>query len=400
METTANRNRGGLTDRSSTVRHAYVHVPFCPQICPFCPFHVTRRAPGVVAEYLARLDREAAEIAERYDVALDTLYLGGGTPSSLRPQEVEQLLDSLRRRFGPLGSEVTIEIHPSTANAGRLAEWRDLGITRFSIGLESTDDATLARLGRAHSAADGLSLAAAAVELGLDVSVDLITAVEEQDVERELVTVASLGVDHVSAYTLTIEEGTPFARDGVAVDPDDEARSFDLAGSVLGATGLERYEVSNHARPDHECRHNLAYWRSDWWLGLGPSAAAHLPSSPNPSFVLQDDASMRRSAAQNGVAVRAVNPTLDRWLAGDEPEVELLDGAGFALDAMIAGLRMTAGVDLDEIGGRAGFDVGVAYRHGIERLRLVGLVEREGSILRATPRGMAVLDHILAALVK
>jgi oxygen-independent coproporphyrinogen-3 oxidase len=376
-----NGNPASRAGSSRTVRHAYVHVPFCPQICPFCPFHVVRRSAGVVPAYLARLDAEASRLADRYDVALDTTYLGGGTPSSLRVDEMAVLLGSLRRRFGSLGDEVTLEIHPATASADRLEHWRDLGVTRFSIGVESTDDDVLARLGRNHSASDALEVVAAAVDLDVDVSVDLITAVEGQDVERELASVASLGVDHVSAYTLTIEEGTPFERDGVTVDPDTEAHAFDRAGDVLGAAGLGRYEVSNHARPGHHCQHNLGYWRSDWWLGLGPSAAAHNPG------------------ADGMVAVRAVNARLDDWLDGAAPEQEMLDGPAFVTDALIAGLRLVEGIDLDRLSELSGVDVTADRRVGIERARLVGLVVLDGPMLRATSAGLRVLDHTTALVV-
>ena len=383
MDSTRHGNAAGAGDSSSTVRHAYVHVPFCPQICPFCPFHVVRRTAGVVPSYLARLDAEACEAADRFDVDLDTTYLGGGTPSSLRTDELATLLESLRRRFGGLGAEVTLEIHPGTAGAPRLVQWRDLGITRFSIGVESTDDAVLARLGRSHDASTALAVVAAAIDLGVEVSVDLITAIEGQDVAAELERVAGLGVDHVSAYTLTIEEGTPFARDGVQVDPDVEAFAFDRAGHTLGDAGLVRYEVSNHARPGHECRHNLGYWRSDWWLGLGPSAAAHLPPS------------------QHGpvVAVRTVNDRLGGWLGGAEPHHEALDGPAFVADALIAGLRLVNGVDLAAIEARTAVDVQGECRAAIERLTSDGLVHLEGTTLRASAAGLGVLDRVTAALL-
>jgi oxygen-independent coproporphyrinogen-3 oxidase len=345
-----------------------------------------RRSAGVVPSYLGRLDAEAGELADRYDIALSTTYLGGGTPSSLRADELASLLDSLRQRFGSLGDEVTLEIHPGTATIDRLKHWRDAGVTRFSIGVESTDDAVLSRLGRSHDARRALDVVGAAVGLGVDVSVDLITAVEGQDVGRELSTVASLGVGHVSAYTLTIEEGTPFERDGVVVDPEVEADAFDRAGQTLGRTGLERYEVSNHARPGKECLHNLGYWHSDWWLGLGPSAAAHLP--PPEGFV-------------NGgvVAVRAVNRHLDDWLDGVAPDEELLDGAAFVADALIAGLRLVEGVDLAELSQRVGVDTLAEQRVGIERAQLAGLVEMDGSTLRATSAGLRVLDRTTAVVL-
>jgi oxygen-independent coproporphyrinogen-3 oxidase len=391
------------------IRHAYVHVPFCPQICPFCSFHVVRRSAGAVAAYLARLDEEAAAAADRHEIALDTTYLGGGTPSHLRDAELDRLLGSLRRRFGGLGPEVTLEVHPATATPERVAAWLDLGVTRLSIGVESTDDAVLARLGRRHSARRAVEVAEAAVSAasvrpGAVVSVDLMCAIDGQDVEAELRRVADLGVDHVSCYTLTVEPGTPFDRDGVVVDPDAAADAFDAAGEVLAAAGIARYEVSNHARPGAECRHNLGYWRSEWWLGLGPSAAAHLPpTSPGSSrSVAQDDTAACRSARQNGevvVGMRAVNPVLDRWLAGDPADVEELDASAWVADALVAGLRIVAGVDLAALSARSGFDVGATYAGAIDELAADDLVRRDGTRLAATPAGLRVLDRVTARLL-
>ena len=365
---------------TETVRHCYVHVPFCPQICPFCSFHVLRRTPGAVGAYLDRLDRELAEAADRCDVQLDTTYLGGGTPSMLRTAELERLLGSVDRRVGGTGSEVTLEIHPSTANPAKLAEWRALGVTRFSIGVESTDDSVLATLGRRHRARDALELVDAA--LGLDgavVSVDLMVAVPGQDVDAELTRIVELGTPHVSTYTLTIEPGTPFARDGVAVDPDVEAHAFDRCAEVLSSAGLQRYEVSNHARPGSECRHNRAYWCSDWWLGLGPSASAHEPG--------RGDA----------IAVRRVNPHLDRWLAGIDPEIDERDGDGWAFAALVAGLRIAEGVDLAAVGRRAGIDAAARWNDGVDQLVDEGLVEVAGTTVRATAAGVRVLDRVTGA---
>ena len=364
------------------VRHCYVHVPFCPQICPFCSFHVLRRAPGIVEAYLDRLDAELVESADRVDVALDTTYLGGGTPSMLRTAELERLLDSIDRHLGGIGSEVTLEIHPGTATASRLAEWRGLGITRFSIGVESTDDDVLATLGRRHGAAPALELVEQALALdGAVVSVDLMVAVPGQDLEAELARIVALGTQHVSTYTLTIEAGTPFERDGVVVDPDDEAEAFGRSTEVLAAAGLRRYEVSNHARPGHECGHNLGYWRSDWWLGVGPSAAGHEPGS--------DDVA----------AVRRVNPHLAAWLDGVPPELEARDAAGFALDAVVAGLRIRDGIDLAGLGARVGVDLVGRWHHVIGDLVADGRLERDGTSIRATDAGVRVLDQVTAAFV-
>lgn len=375
------------------IHHAYVHVPFCPQICPFCSFHVLRRAAGAVDAYLERLEVEAATAAERYSIELRSTYLGGGTPSILRVAEMDRLLSSLRRRVGDLGTEVTLEVHPSTASPERFAAWRDLGITRFSIGVESTDDAVLRRLGRSHDAASALAAvdaALAAANAGdTVVSVDLMSAIDGQDIVSELERIASLGVDHVSCYTLTIEAGTPFERTGVTVDPDVAADAFAAAGEVLGRAGLRRYEVSNHARPGAECVHNRAYWQSGWWLGLGPSAAAHLPPIDNGGGDPADS-----------VGVRAVNAPFGEWLAGAPPESEALSPQAWVADALVAGLRMVKGVDLDRLSRRSGVNVAVAYAARIEELAAEGLVRFvKPAVLAATRKGLPILDTVTARLL-
>ncbi len=189
--------------------------------------------------------------------------------------------------------------------------WVDLGFTRLSVGVESTDDAVLARLGRSHDAASGMRAVEAALTSGLEVSVDVMTAIEGQDVAADLARVAAEGVDHVSAYVLTIEDGTPFARDRVRVDSDAEVGALDAAETVLGTAGLRRYEVSNHARPGHECRHNLAYWDNRCWLGLGPGAHGHEPA-PASNDGRHHRAPRRSLGSASGSTVRSPSSTRGR----------------------------------------------------------------------------------------
>jgi oxygen-independent coproporphyrinogen-3 oxidase len=381
---------GEVVARATTsVRHLYVHVPFCPTICPFCDFHVLERRRGAVDAYLQRLDREAAETAERFSLQpgdLDTVYLGGGTPSHLRDDELERLVDFVRRRLGWARAEATLEVHPSTVRPGRPERWRALGFTRLSVGLQSTDDRVLRFLGRPHDAAAGLAALDAARRVdGVEVSADLITAVPGQDVERDLRAVAGRGVDHLSAYTLTIEPGTPFARDGVEVEAEAEARALRLAAVVLAEHGLERYEVSNHARPGAESDHNLGYWRNEWYLGLGPSAAAYEPV---------------RTADPPGVrGWRRTNPTFEAWLAGAPAELEAVTGRDVVADGLLVGLRLREGVDLARLTEQAGLDVDVLAGEALARLQRRGWIERAGTIVRASPEGLTVLDQVAAELV-
>ncbi|MEA3218170.1 MAG: hypothetical protein QOJ19_4326 [Acidimicrobiia bacterium] len=374
----------------SPVRHAYVHVPFCPTICPFCDFHVLERRGGVVADYLRGLDRDAAETVERLGLpadGLETIYLGGGTPSHLRDAELGRLVEIIRRRLGWAGSEATIEVHPSTVSRSRVQLWAELGFTRVSVGLQSTDDEVLRFLGRPHDAATGLAALDLVLEAGLfEVSADLITAVPRQDVEADLRAVAGRGVDHLSAYTLTIEPGTPFARDGVEVDAEMERLALRLAGEVGTEFGLARYEVSNHARPGAESDHNLGYWRNRWYLGLGPSAAAYEPAGRD-----QDDGSVR--------GWRRTQPVLAKWLVGEPAERLAVTGRDVVAEGMLVGLRLAEGVDVAGLSAQAGLDAWQVVGDEVDGLVARGWLERNGSVVRVTEEGFPFLDQVAERFV-
>ncbi|MDH4148001.1 MAG: coproporphyrinogen III oxidase family protein [Acidimicrobiia bacterium] len=393
-----------LDTGAGAVEHLYIHVPFCPTICPFCDFHVLERRAGLVEAYLAAIDREAAELAATYGVgALRTVYFGGGTPSYLRDAEIAALVEIVRRRLGWSTEEATLEVHPSTAGPGRVAHWAELGFDRLSVGVQSTDDATLRFLGRSHSARDALAAVHAALDHGgVRVSADLITAVPGQDVEADLERVARLGVGHVSAYTLTIEEGTPFARAGVEVDAFAEERALAAADAVLGQHGLARYEVSNHARPDERSLHNLAYWRMRRYLGLGPGATGFYPALPALGEPAPDATGVVASGIVATGAVlgwRRTNPPLGRWLAGERGEPEVVTASDYAAETMLVGLRLADGVDLTELAQRSGLDPRVHFAAALEGEIGVGRLEIEGSTVRATATGRRVLDQVASAFL-
>lgn len=363
-------------------RALYVHVPFCPQVCPYCDFHKMLRTQGLVEAYVARVVEEAAALAARWPGDLTTVYLGGGTPSHLSDDELDTVLASIRTGWGGLGTtETTLEADPLTFDAARLARWRDGGVTRLSIGLQSTQDPVLRYLGRGHRGDDGLAAVTDALAHGLDVSADVITAVPGQDAERDLRAVAATGVGHVSVYTLTVEPHTPFARRGVRVDDDRAADDFDLAEGVLRAYGFERYEVSNHARSGYRSRHNPVYWRGEACLALGPGAAGLEPPQAD--------------APPGAVAVRVQNPTIKGWLRGDPPVRTYVDGVEFALERLMTGLRTLEGVDLADVRRVTGVDVAERFA-----APLAELVDRDRLTLRrdvlcATPAGLRVLDAVL-----
>ncbi|MEZ5253040.1 MAG: coproporphyrinogen-III oxidase family protein [Microthrixaceae bacterium] len=377
------------------VRHAYVHVPFCASICPFCSFHVKVREAGDVAAYLDRLEEELAEIVAVVPVDLDTLYVGGGTPSYLRTAELARLCEMVERHLGRPRREATLEVHPSTATASRVRHWVELGFTRLSIGAQSFDDEVLRRLGRTHSGADALACIEWALAAAQVTSVDLMMPAAGQDVSADVRRAVATGAQHISVYALTIEPGTPFAMDGVCVDDGGAAEALSAAADLLGAAGFERYEVSNYARPQARCLHNQAYWAVAPSLGIGPSASG---------VVCCDDGSL----------IRWTNPTLDRWRVARSPlmviesdrdarsdgggSVEHVHGEDLMRDLLMCGLRRVDGVDLDEVTRRSGVDPRDVRRSELARLSDDALVDIDGALLAATDRGRLLLDHVTVAL--
>lgn len=359
------------------IRHLYVHVPFCPSICPYCDFHVLTRQSGLVEQYLAQVEREAERLAAEYPVELDTVYLGGGTPSFLRDSEMAALVGSVQRWLGWGRAENTLEINPGTVSAERAAHWRALGFDRASVGVQSLHDPTLLFLGRRHSAAQARAAVEHLLAREFRVSGDLITAVAGQPLEADIRGLHELGVGHISAYTLTIEPGTEFARRGVTVSEADERRGFEVTAALLAELGYERYEISNYARPGQQSQHNLAYWHTRHYLGLGPGAAGHYP------------------AAAPAVSMRRTNPHLHEWLAGAQGEAEPVTGHDWVTDALFMGLRLRAGVNLAELSQRSGVDVAHDYAPAIRANVERGLLVQEGQQLRATEAGWWILNSVI-----
>lgn len=367
-------------DLDPVVRHLYVHVPFCPSICPYCDFHVLTRRAGLVERYLERVEEEAARLAGEYAVDLDTVYIGGGTPSFLRDAEITALAGSIRRHLGWGRLENTLEINPGTVSPARAGLWRNLGFGRASVGVQSLDDATLKFLGRQHDARQAREAVSTLVGAGFRVSGDLITAVPGQPLEADIRGLVELGVGHVSAYTLTVEPGTEFARRGVTVEEADERRGFEETERRLTALGFTRYEVSNYARPGQESRHNLAYWEGRTYLGLGPGAAGHYPVI----------------GGGPALTTRRTNPHLHDWLAGDGGEAEAIDAEEYVTDALFMGLRLRAGLDLADLSRRSGLDVRGRYAGAIGANLRRGLLTLDGERLRATPQGWWVLNRVVS----
>lgn len=373
----------------------YVHVPFCSAICPYCDFAVVRDRRSAHTSFVAALIDELMARQDEIERlgTVDTIYLGGGTPSVLGTEHLESVLGALFERLD-LATECAIflEANPEDVDARRLGTWRALGIRVLTLGVQALDDASLAFLGRRHSADQARSAVLSAVAAGFDtVSFDLIYGLPRQSAEswsRTLDQAAGLGAEHISCYQLTIESNTPFARQAahgsLSPLPDRlQADLFFLTHQRLGEHGFEGYEVSNLARtPRHRSRHNQKYWRHLPYLGIGPSAH---------SF----DGRVRRWNERH----------LHRWhrrLVEDgtaEAGRERLSDVQLATEALMLGFRTHQGVDLEACRRRFGFDLLSGNRQRVEQWLDDGLLDRRTGTdggLRLAPslRGMAVADSL------
>ncbi|MEO0429735.1 MAG: radical SAM family heme chaperone HemW [Pseudomonadota bacterium] len=371
-----------------------MHWPFCLAKCPYCDFnsHVSKTAIDHALWARALEAEMAAMRAMTGPRRLDTVFFGGGTPSLMAPNTVGRLLEAAERHWGLApGAEVTLEANPTSVEAERFAAFRAAGINRVSIGVQALDDASLKALGRTHSAAEARAAIAIARADFERVSFDLIYARMGQTAsawEAELGAALNLAADHLSLYQLTIEPGTRFAElhaRGRLRVPDGEpsAEMYEITQEMTAAAGLPGYEVSNHAAPGAESRHNLVYWRYGDYAGIGPGAHGRLTL-----------------AGGRRVATETLHDPAE-WLAvaraGQGPAlVETVPEDAQADEMMLMGLRLTEGVDLERYETLAKRPLDAAVVAGLEK---DGLLSRAGRRLRATPRGRLLLNRILAELL-
>ena len=361
----------------------YVHWPFCVSKCPYCDFnsHV-RETIDQDAWRKALLTDLAYEARLLPGRTLGSIFFGGGTPSLMPPATVAALIEAAGR-YWPLADdvEITLEANPSSVEADRFADLRAAGINRVSLGVQAFDDERLAFLGRAHSAREGLDALGTAQRNFARVSFDLIYALPgdtEQQWSSDLDRAIGLGTEHLSLYQLTIEPGTRFAAMAAKgtltpLDADHAGGLFELTQARTAAAGIPAYEISNHARPGAESRHNLTYWRYGDYAGIGPGAHGRRDGR----------ATLRHRKPENWLTA------ISRNNHGIELEEALTDSER-ATEALVMGLRLAEGLDVE----RSGLEPFV-NRHAIARLTEQGLLVRDGTRIAATSAGMLLLDAIL-----
>ena len=377
----------------------YVHVPFCEHVCPYCDFAVEgvgQLEPALEQAYVEGLLRELKlarkELGERLaERELATLYFGGGTPSLLQPASVERLVDAICAVFqGPPG-EVTLELNPGIPECARAPDFRAAGVTRLSIGLQSLRDTTLKRLGRAHKGAEALRGLEACLAVGFpSLSVDLIHGAPDQtedDLLDDLERVIDFGIPHVSAYALTIEAGTPFARayarGQLRLPHEDAAVRMGLRlGERLAAAGYAQYEISSFAQPGHRSQHNQRYWRRQDVLGLGISAASLLGD-------LRFQNVKDRGAWQLALG------------AGRRPllELETLSLEDARRETLYLGFRLLDGISRADYERDFGATPEQHFGEQLEELRELDLICESSGHLRLTERGILFADEVFLRFV-
>ncbi|KQT84229.1 radical SAM family heme chaperone HemW [Methylobacterium sp. Leaf466] len=372
----------------------YLHWPFCAAKCPYCDFnsHV-RHAPVDETRYLAAFRAEIAHVAARTPGrTVSSVFLGGGTPSLMKPATVAGLLDAIATAWGTTGDvEITLEANPTSVEAGRFAGYRAAGVNRVSLGVQALDDASLKRLGRLHTAEEALAAVAVAARHFDRSSFDLIYARPDQTAQAwraELTDAIARAAEHLSLYQLTIEPGTPFHglfTAGRLVPPDDDTARvlYDVTQEVCDRAGLAAYEISNHARPGAQSRHNLLYWRYGEYAGIGPGAHGRL-------------------VTPQGRIGTVTERAPETWLARVEADghgivsTETLSPADQGDEFLMMGMRLAEGIDPARYAALKG--------RALDADRLATLVaeglvaRRPGGRIATTARGAPVLNAVVAQL--
>lgn len=375
----------------------YVHWPFCVSKCPYCDFN--SHVAGTIDEtawreaLIAELDHYGSVTSGR---KLRSVFFGGGTPSLMPPAIAGAVLDAAMRHWTPEPDlEVTLEANPSSVEARKFADFRAAGVNRVSIGIQSFDDAALRFLGRAHSADEAREAVSLAQRSFSRFSFDLIYALPGQDEaawRAQLAQALSMAGDHLSLYQLTIERGTPFFaahRDGAFALPEDEiaAGLYEVTQDALNSAGLPAYEVSNHARPGGECRHNLVYWQGGDYVGIGPGAHGRITTD-----------GIRRATEQT--------PSPANWLDAVRRDghatrkSEIVSEAERIEEYVMTGLRLTAGIDRESFRLTVGHPLDdVLARDRVEILVREGLLKADQHAIRATMAGIERLNALIGYLL-
>ena len=363
----------------------YIHIPFCIRKCDYCDFLSGPSGPEEQADYVQALLREIQAVEEGEGRSVSSIFIGGGTPSVLDERLLGDILREIRNRFKmEEDAEITIEVNPGTANIGKLQAYREMGINRLSIGLQSPEDRELKILGRIHNYGQFLETYQEARTVGFDnINIDLMSAIPDQTYEgwvKNLRTVAELEPEHISAYSLIVEEGTPFAARKLNLpDEDTEYNMYEATAQIPKEYGFEQYEISNYARKGRECRHNVGYWTRQDYLGFGLGASSLYGKE---RFANTADMKKYLENRKNPEKIREKEPSLTR-----EDEMA---------EFMFLGLRMTKGISKADFQRCFGCTIESVYGEVLEKYESMELLlEKDGRIFLSR-EGIHVSNSIMA----
>ena len=396
----------------------YIHIPFCVRKCLYCDFlsfpvcgdgvdSNQAESRSKISSYVNLLCREIEAAAPSYgEYEVISVFFGGGTPSILSAGETARIMKLIGECYRIMpDAEITIEMNPGTADRNKLEQYITSGINRLSIGLQSTDDEELKRIGRIHDYRTFLKSYEAARQAGFgNINVDLMSALPGQSIDsyrRTLERVTALMPEHISAYSLILEEGTPlFERQAQYRFPEEEEdrEMYELTGEYLRACGYHRYEISNYVRPGYECRHNKVYWRRGAYVGFGLGAASMARNIRwnNPAQPEQ----YRRYVEGQSAGLGAAGEDTDRPTAGQDavwmPDRQILGRTEQMEEYMFLGLRMMEGVSIGQFAALFGQDLDEVYGGVVDKMTAQKLLERHGDSLRLTARGIDVSNYVMA----
>lgn len=370
----------------------YVHIPFCASRCFYCDFTTYVTKSDVVDRYVDSLARELEMLAGQHRSALKTIFFGGGTPTLLTPKQLEVVLSSLSKSFKFESSlEFTFEANPGTVTADKLNVLQDFGVNRLSFGAQTFNSRLLMAIGRSHDTDAVIDSVMLAHSRGFRrINVDLMFGLPEQtieDVDKSIEELLKLPVEHVSAYWLKVEPGTPFAKwqeQGILPLPgeDDEADMYDVVCERLESAGFVHYEVSNFAKPGAEALHNLVYWKNEPYLAAGVGAHGYV-------FGERYD-NVKGLVPYTEAISQGRFPINDRQSVSKEEACE---------DTMMLGLRLKHGVSRTEFRARHGVDMYAVFQNSIDQLTAKGLLEFHGDNLRLTASAWPIANYVFEQFV-
>ena len=377
----------------------YIHIPFCVKKCAYCDFLSGPQDEDTIEQYVVGLLDEIHAHGSKKDFVssyeVTSIFLGGGTPSILNASQTQRIFETLKTNFKiSQDAEITIEANPGTVTQEKLETYRTYGINRISFGLQSTNNEELKLLGRIHTYEEFLESFSLARECGFDnINVDLISAIPKQTVaswEETLRSVIELNPEHISAYSLIVEEGTPFAKvygegcpgERDLLSEDDERAIYYRTEELLKATGYHRYEISNYAKDGKECRHNLGYWERKEYLGIGLGAA-----------------SLMNNTRYSNISDLTYYIENAKHIHNIQEDVHVLSVKEQMEEVMFLGLRKMEGVSEREFVKCFGVSIDEVYGKQLKKLIREALLERKDGWIRLTERGIDVSNYVFSEFI-